>query len=101
MGQRRFVAERCGDCGLHAPLCVCAERPGPLELETAILVIQNNKERNKPTNTARMLPQEGREPGVVEVGCSMWRTCHRFGYLPPTRSRSGPVRFEPHWNGRS
>jgi DTW domain-containing protein YfiP len=56
MGQRRFEAARCPGCGLHEELCVCAERPR-LKLETAILVVQNNKERNKPTNTARMLPQ--------------------------------------------
>src|SRR5215468_6824630 len=27
--------------------------------------------------------------------------CHSSEYLPPTRARSGPVRFEPHWKGRS
>jgi len=56
MGQRRFEAQRCADCGLHEPLCVCAERPR-LELETRVIVLQNNKERHKPTNTGRMLPQ--------------------------------------------
>ena len=56
MGQRRFEAERCSGCGLHLPLCACAERPR-LALATRIVVVQNNKERNKPTNTGRMLPQ--------------------------------------------
>lgn len=56
MGQRRFAAERCVECGLHVQLCACAERPR-LALDTAILIVQSNKERNKPTNTARMLPQ--------------------------------------------
>ncbi|PRQ02797.1 DTW domain protein [Enhygromyxa salina] len=56
MGQRRFEATRCEGCGLHEQLCVCAQRPR-LALKTAILVVQNNKERNKPTNTARLLPQ--------------------------------------------
>lgn len=55
-GQRRFAAERCLDCGLHPQLCACAERPR-LELETGLLIVQSNKERNKPTNTARWLPQ--------------------------------------------
>ena len=56
MAQRRFAAERCPDCGLHTQLCACAERPS-LTLATALLIVQSNKERNKPTNTARMLPQ--------------------------------------------
>ena len=56
MGQRRFAAERCAECGLHPQLCACTERPR-IELDTAVLVVQSNKERNKPTNTARMLPQ--------------------------------------------
>lgn len=56
MGQRRFEAARCSGCGLHEPLCACAERPR-LSLTNALLVIQNNRERNKPTNTARILPQ--------------------------------------------
>ncbi len=55
-GQRKFKAERCLECGLHLQLCACAERPR-VELSTKILVIQNNKERNKPTNTGRMIPQ--------------------------------------------
>lgn len=56
MGQRRFVADRCRDCGLHEPLCVCEHRPR-LELGLDLLIVQANKERNKPTNTGRMLPQ--------------------------------------------
>lgn len=56
MGQRKFAAHRCEGCGLHVELCACAERPRLL-LDTAVLVIQNNHERNKPTNTARILPQ--------------------------------------------
>lgn len=55
-GQRRFRAERCADCGLHSPLCACAERPR-LELSTRLVVVQNNKELHKPTNTGRLLPQ--------------------------------------------
>lgn len=66
-GQRRFEAPRCRDCGLHEHLCVCAERPC-LALETALLVIQNNKERNKPTNTGRMLPQVLRNCELIRYG---------------------------------
>ena len=62
MGQRRFEATRCSGCGLHEELCACAERPR-LRLATQIVVVQNNKERNKPTNTGRMIAQvlEGAE----------------------------------------
>lgn len=56
MGQRRFEASRCSGCGLHEPLCVCALRPR-VELGSKLLVVQNNKERNKPTNTGRMITQ--------------------------------------------
>jgi CTP synthase len=42
-----------------------------------------------------------REPGVVRRGSSIWRRCQRLLYFPPTRCRSGPVRLEPHWKGRS
>ena len=34
-------------------------------------------------------------------GFVMCTRCHASLYLPPSRSRSGPVRFEPHRNGRS
>jgi DTW domain-containing protein YfiP len=64
MAQRRFVAERCAECGLHLQLCGCAERSS-LDLATALLIVQSNKERNKPTNTARMLPQMLRNAELV------------------------------------
>jgi DTW domain-containing protein YfiP len=37
-------------------LCICDARPF-LELATHVLVIQHNRERHKPTNSARLLPQ--------------------------------------------
>lgn len=67
MAQRRFAAERCAECGVHPQLCVCAQRPW-LDLETALLIIRSNKERNKPTNTARMLPQMLRNAELVHHG---------------------------------
>jgi DTW domain-containing protein YfiP len=67
MAQRRFAAERCPDCGLHLELCTCAERPS-LSLATALLIVQSNKERNKPTNTARMLPQLLRNAELLRHG---------------------------------
>jgi DTW domain-containing protein YfiP len=66
-GQRRFRAERCTDCGIHLQLCVCAERPR-LELSTRLIVVQNNKERHKPTNTGRLLPQVLVNCELIHVG---------------------------------
>jgi DTW domain-containing protein YfiP len=66
-GQRRFQAERCPDCGLHFPLCACAERPS-LTIATKLMVVQNNKERHKPTNTGRILPQIASNCELLYVG---------------------------------
>ena len=38
---------------------------------------------------------------TIERGSIRCVTCHSSEYLPPTRTRSGPVRFDPHWKGRS
>jgi DTW domain-containing protein len=75
-GQRRFRAERCLDCGLHMQLCACAERPR-LELQTRLVVVQNNKERQKPTNTGRLLPQ-------VLVNCELLHVGVRDVEFDPT-----------------
>ena len=56
MGQRKFRALRCRTCGLHTDLCVCALMP-QVEVDFDIVVIQNNHERNKPTNTGRLIPE--------------------------------------------
>ncbi|HLT39201.1 MAG TPA: tRNA-uridine aminocarboxypropyltransferase [Enhygromyxa sp.] len=66
-GQRRFRAERCVDCGLHRQLCACAERP-QIDLRTQLLIVQNNKERHKPTNTGRLLPQILVNCELIHVG---------------------------------
>ncbi len=67
MGQRRFTAERCATCGLHRPLCACGLRPS-LTLGTGLLVVQNNKERHKPTNTGRMITQVLAHAELVHYG---------------------------------
>lgn len=67
MGQRRFEAARCRECGLHDELCACAERPR-LQLETALVVVQNNKERHKPTNTGRMVAQVLQNSELLRYG---------------------------------
>ena len=53
-GQRKNRSERCLGCGLHIPLCVCDREPR-LDLSTRVLLVQNNHERNKPTNTGRLV----------------------------------------------
>lgn len=52
-GRRHFRAPRCRGCGLHEPLCACADCP-LVWLRTRVLVIQNHHERGKPTNTGRL-----------------------------------------------
>ena len=41
------------------------------------------------------------DSGTRSRGLSRWRRCQSSEYRPPTRARSGPVRFEPNWNGWS
>ncbi len=59
MGQRKNQnkssnkASRCAVCGLHDALCVCPSMPR-FDLETKLLIVQHNRERHKPTNTARL-----------------------------------------------
>lgn len=53
-GQRRFNLPRCEGCGLHLELCACALRPH-VELPFRVIVVQNNRERHKPTNTGRQV----------------------------------------------
>jgi DTW domain-containing protein YfiP len=53
-GQRRFSLERCAGCGLHLELCACSVRPR-VELPFRVIVVQNNRERHKPTNTGRQV----------------------------------------------
>jgi len=53
VGQRKNKANRCGVCGLHDELCVCPSMPR-FDLATKLLIVQHNRERHKPTNTARL-----------------------------------------------
>ncbi len=45
---------RCGECGLHEELCACAERP-VVDVGFGPFIVQHNRERNKPTNTGRLV----------------------------------------------
>jgi len=53
MGQRARRLARCPGCGLHAELCLCAEAP-TLALSTRFVFVQHRREREKPTNSARL-----------------------------------------------
>ena len=54
-GRRKNRRERCVGCGLHQELCLCAEIPR-IDVATEIIVVQHNRERGKPTNSARLIP---------------------------------------------
>lgn len=54
-GQRKLAARRCAGCGVHLALCRCAELPR-VETSFDVLVVRNDHERGKPTNTARLIP---------------------------------------------
>jgi DTW domain-containing protein YfiP len=41
-------------CGLHLELCACEYLPS-IRARTRLIIVQNNHERTKPTNTARLL----------------------------------------------
>ena len=56
MGQRSLSASRCAGCGLHDELCLCPSMP-KLDLRTHLVIVQHNRERHKPTNTARLAQQ--------------------------------------------
>ena len=47
---RKSIRPRCPVCGLHLELCLCARLP-LRDLATAFVVVQHNRERNKPTST--------------------------------------------------
>lgn len=53
VSSRKGSSGRCGCCGLHRHLCICATLP-TLELRTRIMIVQHVRERQKPTNTARL-----------------------------------------------
>ena len=54
MGRRTKTRPRCAVCGLHLELCVCEFLPRVAN-RTRVLIVQNNHERGKPTNTARLV----------------------------------------------
>jgi DTW domain-containing protein YfiP len=49
---RKSSRPRCPVCGLHLELCLCDRLP-VRDLSTRFVVVQHNRERNKPTSTGR------------------------------------------------
>ncbi len=54
MVQRNRKKERCWGCGLKPDSCACALMP-TVQLSTPVCIVQQIRERFKPTNTARLL----------------------------------------------
>jgi len=48
-------SDRCPQCILHLPSCICAEIQ-PLDLATRVIVLRHRKETHKTTNTGRLVP---------------------------------------------
>ncbi len=63
---RKSSRPRCPICGLHLELCLCAALP-VRDLSTAFVVVQHNRERNKPTSTGRVTAAVLRAP-IVNYG---------------------------------
>ena len=63
---RKSSRPRCPVCGLHLELCLCDALP-LRDLATSFVVLQHNRERNKPTSTGRVTAAVLRAP-VVNYG---------------------------------
>ncbi len=63
MPRRKSSRPRCPVCGLHLELCLCAALP-VRDLSTAFIVVQHNRERNKPTSTGRITAAAPRAPVI-------------------------------------
>lgn len=67
MSSRKQRRPRCPGCGLHLELCLCAERP-ELDLPTRFVFVQHRREREKPTNSARLAHRILRGSEIVCYG---------------------------------
>ena len=63
MARRKSSRPRCPVCGLHLELCMCPQTP-VRDLSTAFIVVQHNRERNKPTSTGRIAAATLRAPVI-------------------------------------
>jgi len=60
---RKSSRPRCPVCGLHLELCLCADLP-VRKLGSDFVVVQHNRERNKPTSTGRIAAATLRAPVI-------------------------------------
>lgn len=63
MPRRKSSRPRCQVCGLHLELCMCPQIP-LRDLSTSFIVVQHNRERNKPTSTGRVAAATLRAPVI-------------------------------------
>lgn len=64
MSSRKANRPRCPVCGLHLERCMCSELR-VLDLPTRFVVVQHNRERNKPTSTGRATAAMLRAPVLL------------------------------------
>ncbi len=88
-GQRRFTRERCAGCGLHLELCACALRPR-VQLPFRMIVVQNNRELHKPTNTGRQVVRS-----IVGSELLMWGVLDHAGESPHTAEFDDSALVQP------
>src|SRR5262245_56271594 len=67
MAQRVRGNPRCMTCGLTPATCLCAELPR-LRFSTPIVVVQHNRERDKPTNTGRLFARVVESSTLLRYG---------------------------------
>lgn len=56
MGKRERAKNRCPECLMSAPLCLCAERPA-IATTTSVIIVMHHREVKMPTNTGRLAHQ--------------------------------------------
>lgn len=90
---------RCGRCGFHLRLCLCAELQ-PLDLATRVIVVSSEKEVLQPTNTGRLVPLALRGGEVRTVGRGAAPLCREHLGDPARRAlllfpRAGARELDP------
>ncbi|MFS8068902.1 MAG: tRNA-uridine aminocarboxypropyltransferase [Byssovorax sp.] len=56
LGKRERAKNRCPDCLMSAPLCICSAIPR-LTIRTSVIVLMHHREVKMPTNTGRLAHQ--------------------------------------------
>jgi DTW domain-containing protein YfiP len=110
MAQRVRGNPRCRSCGLTPRLCLCAELPR-LRFATPIVVVQHNRELEKPTNTGRLfvrmvenatlipfaLRGQAFDPGPLADRSIPWRVLYPGGAALDPQAPGGFVVLDGTW----